>query len=361
MSLVLPCLGQSAVPGSGSPTKTVSAQKVVKAADQTRERLEQIVVDKLAFYAAQYPEITFVVLDSAGDVSRNMQALAHLIGENPIPLDYAHTEDMRQELLFVTLMRIELLLHTDVGSATLFKAGKGAAASRKNVCVVTLGPWAIAKDDFSATRHLLSLPKSELDAIPPARYLNHESHLKFALDHEIYHCLDSRYNGPMPMSHLKHWGEYMMLKDEAGADAFGVIMNIAAHGEITPYARTLLNVRGLALLGDDPNHYTYNALAAVLQTDPATLTHTNTQERFRLATQIRNRTVGDYDDYVRYAVTAYQAMKSLGVQPMKKKFSQGTVDRELLKTLLTHTRSCYRDLIGRDMPPTRPLDPRHDA
>ena len=359
MFLALPCPGWPAV--LGNVGQTVSAERSVDAVDHRREHLEQIVVDRLAFYATQYPEIAFVVLDSSGDVARNMHVLAQLIGEDPIPLDYAHPEDMRRELLFVTLMRIELLLQTDVGSSTLFKVGKGALASRKNVCVVTLDPWAIAEDDRSATLHLLDLPKSELDAIPPGRYLNHESHLRFALDHEIYHCLDSRYNGPQPMSHLEHWGDYMMLRDEAGADAFGVIMNIAAHGAITAYARTLRNVRGLALLEDDPNHYTYEAIGAALQMDPVALERADVRERFRIATKIRNRTGGDYDDYVRYAVAAYHAMKALGVQPMEEKFSRGTVDRELVQALVRQTRSCYRDLVGRDMPPVQPQKPSDKA
>lgn len=316
----------------------------------SREEVEQIVVAKLEFYSAHYPDINFVVLDTAGEVSRNMHALSEIIGQNPVPLDYEHPKELRQELLMVTLMRIEILLQTDVGSATLFKPDAGALAKRQKVCVITINPWAISADDRAATRHLLELENEEFNAIHPEIYLDHVSHLKFALDHEIYHCLDAAYNGPVPISHRKYWGDYYYFKDESGADAFGILMNIAEHGSRTAYARTLMNIRGLALLCGDVGHYTYRSIGAALQIDPATLTNKDVRGIFRVASQLRDRVVGSYEDYVRYANAAYHAMKLLGVEPEAEQSSKVEPDKKMVKALVRSTKDAYRSLIGRALP-----------
>lgn len=352
VAIYLCALAQEVVAGNRDQTSvTPEFDKTQETA--RRQQLEQIILSKLAYYAAQFPDIDFVVLDTAGNVTRNMQLLAQIIGQDPDPLDYAYPEDLRHALLMTTLMRIEFLLQTDVGSATLFKPGKGALAKRKYVCVVTLSPWAIARSDRAATRHLLELPQSEIDAVSSVHSLDHASHLRFALDHEIYHCLDTVYNGPIPMSKREYWGKYYMLKNETGADAFGIIMNIAAHDSITPYARTLMHIRALTLLNNDPNHYTYPAIAAVLQLDPTKLAHDDVRERFRIASTLRDRVVGTYDEYVRYMVAAYHAMKQLGVHGGQDKPGQIEVDRELVSQLIGQTQDAYRSLTGREMPTKR--------
>ena len=313
-----------------------------------RDQLEQIVATRLGFYAGAYPDIAFVILDTAGDVSRNMQVLARIVGEDPIPLDYAHPESLRQSLLIVTLSRIELLLQSNISSATLFQPGRNVR--RAQICVITMNPSVIAADDRAATRHLLVIPDSEFDAIPRARYLNHIDHLKFAVDHEVFHCLDTAYNGPIPMSQHRLWGEYYMLKNETGADAFGMIMHIAAYRALTAYARTLARIRGLTLLGDDPNHFTYPAINAVLKQNPQTLAADTLQQRFELASRISKEVVGSYDDYLRYAVAAQQAMDKLGIVHDDKKVQHAEVDVELEKSLLADTRDAFRALVGHELP-----------
>ena len=310
-----------------------------------RQQLEHIILAKLEFYATQYTDIDFVVLDSAGDVDRNMQVLAQVLGQDPIPLDYESTEDLRATLLIATLMRIRFLLPYDAGSSTFFKPGKDAVAQRKYVCVITLHPWAIARDDRAATNHLLDLAEPEFETISPKHYLDHVSHLQFAMDHEVYH---------MPISHREHWAEYYMSRDESGADAFGIIMNIASHGSVTLYARMLQNIRGLTLLlGDDVDHYTYPAIGAVLQMDPIQLAQTNVQERFQLATSIRNQVVGSYDDYIRYNIAAYCAARQLGGRIGAIAPSQEKVDLNMVRALVADTRRAYRSLTGRDIPLSR--------
>lgn len=338
---------------SGAQVKTVSVMSSPEQEKERRKELERIVFARLEYYARHYPDIDFVILDSRVNVSNNMQILAQVLGEEPTPLDYEHPEDLRESLLTATLMRIELLLPTDSGSATFFKPGKNALAQRKYVCVVTIHPWAIAKDDRSATRHLLEVPDEMFDEVSPVNYLDHKSHLKFGLDHEIFHCLDTLYNGSVKMSQRKHWSEYHMIKDESGADAFGIIMNIAAQGTVSPYARMLKNIRGLTLLGDDPNHYTYPAIGAVLQMDPVKLSQLNIQERFKLARKISNQVVGNYDDYIRYITAAYYVTEQLGKKSDMKVQGLTNVDHDMVKRLLMDTHRAYRDLTGQELPPAR--------
>lgn len=315
-----------------------------------RNKLEKIVVSRLAFYASHFPDMDFVVLDTAGSVEKNMHALYRIVGEDPVPLDYAHPEHLRHALLMSTYIRIQILLQTDVGSATLFAPGKGAIARRKQVCIVTLNPWVIAKNDAAATRHLLDLPEKTFDEIPRSRYLEHTSYLLFALDHEIYHCLDTSFNGPIPMSQQTHWGDYQMRRNEDGADAFAVLMQMKSHGRVTADTRTLKLIRGLTLLGKDPDHYTYPAIEAALQVRPIKSKLNDVQSCFRVATRIRNSVVGSYTDFLRFAAAEQQAMIKLGVSLDVCPFDSTGADPAIVDKLISKTRDAYRKLTGHPLP-----------
>lgn len=345
-------VSDAALAGAAGQTVAAPHALVEKSQDRSKQ-LDKIVLAKLAFYASHYPDIDFVVLDSAGDVAKNMQILAKIIGEEANPLDYAHPADLRHPLLMSALVRIEFMLETDIGSATLFAPGKGALARRKQVCVITLNPFDAAADDRAATRNLLEIPQREFELIPRAHYLAHDAHLRFVLDHEVYHCLDTHYNGPIPMSHEPHWGDYHMLRNEAGADAFGVLMNIAAHAAVTPYVRILKLIRGLTLLDEDPDHYTYPAIAAALQVEPRRVVRADVQARFQLATRIRDKVVGSYSDYVHYAAAAERAMCRLGVPPRLAQYNEIKVGRARVEALVAQTRSAYQQLTGHPLPATQ--------
>ena len=318
-----------------------------------REYLDKIVIDKLEFYTTQYPDISFVVFDGAANVERNMQLLSQVIGQNPIPLDYEHPDDIRKELLLATLKRIEYLLSMNAGSSTLFKSGNDAMATRKYVCIVTVDPWATAKDSRTATYNLLDFEGSESTVISPNDYLDYVSHLRFTLDHEVYHCLDALYNGPIPMSQLTFWGSYHMRKNELGADAFATIMNIGDHEGIMPYAQTLRNIRGLSLLADDPNHYSYQAIGATLKMEPVEIVQSNVRERFNSATSISDRVVGTYYDHVLYTNAAYYATKQLGRQAEETGLSKENLDYDQVRILVMDTRNAYYNLTGQEIPPAR--------
>jgi len=335
--------------GANSSTHEVSAGAPKASADQVearQEQLEHIILNKLAFYAGRFPDIDFVLLDTSGDPRKHIQLLTQILGEDPDPLDYEHTEKLHNDLLIVTLARIELWLHNDIGSATLLRPGAGALAKRKQVCVITLDPWQIAADNRAATRHLIEAPEAQFSKISPEKYLDADSHLRFALDHEIYHCLDSSLNGPIPMSLSPYWGDYQMFRHEAGADAFGVIMQLAEHQTSDRDAHVLEQIRALTLLNDDPNHFTCAAISAVLQLGPKKLAADDVRTRFEIASRIRDQVVGSYDNYLHYAIAAEFAMKDLGVKPVGEKFKSENVETITVDRLVEQVRSSYHDLVG---------------
>lgn len=351
--LLLYLLVQTSVLAAQNPENPSEHGASDRAAEESgRQQIEQIVRQKLGFYASRYQEIDFVLLDSAGGVARNMAILNKILGKDPVPLDYQHPESMRQALLMATLMRIELLLSTDVGSATLFKPGKEAVAKRKNVCVVTMDPFGIAKDDRAATKSLLDLSDKEYDAIPKANYLDHETYLRFSLDHEVYHCLDTMINGGTQMSKLKYWGDYHMLREESGADAYGLIMHMARQGSQDSYGSLLRRIRGLSLLNDDINHYTYQSLGLALKQQPDKLANQDVATLRILAEQISKKVIGSYEDYLRYAQAACVAVNQLGSQCVTDDYRQQAVDKDLVRSLVRDTRESYRALVGHDLPDT---------
>lgn len=318
--------------------------------DLIQKKIEQVIQKKLSFYADLFQDVDFVLLDSSGNVSRNMAALQKILGKDPTPLDYEHPESLRHELLLATLMRIELLLYTDVGSATMFKPGKESLANRKYVCVVTMDPMSMAKDDRSATRNLLSIDQKDFEQIPKANYLNSYAYLRFSLDHEIYHCLDTMTNGGMPMSKLKYWGDYHMLREESAADTYGLLMHLSRQDSLDSFGRLIRQIRGLSLLSDDINHYTYVALGLALKQEVKNLKNKDCNSLRIIANQIGKKVFASYESYLRYAQAACKAVNHLGGQCAVDDYRSQDVDEELVHSLIRATRESYRELVGHELP-----------
>ena len=314
------------------------------------KKLEQILISKLEFYASEFRDIDFIILDSTADIGRNMQALGQIIGENPDALDYEHPEDLRETLLLVTLGRIEYLMEMDAGSSTLFRPGTNAMAQRKYACVITIDPLGIAANGQVATRHLLDLTDEEFNKIAQKKYLDHVSHLNFTFDHEVYHCLDTRFNGPIPMSQHEYWSGYQSRKNELGADAFGIIMNLAANRKVTDYAKRIKNIRGLALLNNDIDHYTYDSIATALELDPVKLSESSVTERFKIASKIRRQYFGTYDEYVRYMQAAEFAAQHLSMQSEENELINEELDTRQVWKIVKDTRESYQSLVGEEIP-----------
>jgi hypothetical protein len=343
---------------------TVSAEQtdpLAKTATQSRispdERgLDGIVRAKLKFYSSHFPKIQFVWLKGGAGWIDDMVALSMLLGHKPVSLDYEHPKELAEDLLCVCVARIELMLRHRAASASLFRTGQEAFASRSNLCLITLDPEAVSADDATATAHLMDLSDKELAELPHAKYLNHEDHLRYVIDHEAYHCLDSFLNGPIPMSDKEYWGQYREYWNEIGADAYAVAMNVAAYGEVTAYARHITEIRGLSLLYGDPDHFTYRAMNRVINMDPEQLAGMSVRDVFKLATQVRDMVAPDYDAYVDYRAAACKAMNALGVEgePFGEPDHELDADKinEMADAMVNDSRSCYKEMFGRPYGPS---------
>jgi len=339
--------GLSITPWTNAIESSINEKSYLDLKTDDRNVLEGIIVEKLQFYSSQFPKIHFVVLDSGYNLTKNWKIVNLIIGSNSAPLDYAHPIAARELLMQATLSRIYDMLKEQAASATLFQAGTDAQVIQQNICIITLDPWLVAKNDRTATLNLLPQSILDSDSTPTKHILDHKSHLRFVLDHEIFHCLDSLFNGPIAMSMKKSWGEYMRFRNEHGADAFAAIMNIADHGRVTEYIRTLTKIRSLSLLGEDLQHYTSDAIRFVITLSPDKLKQMSIDQRVQLASQIRLNTVGNYNNYIKFAIAANDATSTLGISAPTDSFSEKQINiSSLANHLVSQVYYNYKELIG---------------
>jgi len=313
----------------------------------------------IQFYNEYYPDIRFIQLRGGGGWITDLVRVQLLMGNGARSLDYAHPPNLREDLIAVSVMRVQWMLQNSLSSAALFAVGEDGAADRASLCVITIDPETAPTSDLDATRAMLDLPDKIFARIPAARYLDYEQHLEFVLNHEAYHCLDSYYNGPAPMSDKRYAGEHRFFHNENGADAYGILMDVHRRGRVTRHAENMLRVRALSLLNSDPNHYTYRAIAQVLRHDPVTLARLTPRQVFDLASQIRARVLLDYDDYVAFRAAAFQAMEELGLEPeddggAAPPFDRLEVDHKQVELLVRRTEKYLRELfVETDAVPSR--------
>jgi hypothetical protein len=273
----------------------------------------ELIAARLALYGKTFPEIEFVHTTGGAGWRRDMARVLALLGQEATNLDYEHPPHLADALLDVSLQRLSAMMRYGAPSASLFRAGYLGKAHRKRLCVINVDPAAVAPDDQGATRAMLDIDDSNFARIDPGRYLDNHDHLRFVVDHEVYHCLDSYYNGPTPMSERRLAGEFDAFENEIGADLFGAAMHVHDRGRITDYVKNLVAIRALSLYNNDPDHYTYDALMQIMGLEPATLAQASPRGVFDLATVLRNAAVPSYGEYVRYRAAALQAAHKLGV------------------------------------------------
>lgn len=276
------------------------------------ERLEQIVTQRVAFYNKAFPQLQFVRLRGGPGAHTEFARLQELLGRGAASMDYEHPADLRGTLLQAVMGRVQIMLDERAASASLFRVGDSAQASQPYLCVLTLDAGMVAHSDAQATRHLLDLSEHTFGRVHPSNYLDDEAHLAFVVDHEVYHCLDAFYNGPVPMSTRTYAAPFAFFRNENGADAFGVAMHLREHGRATAYTGNLLRIRALALLSADPNHFTHAAIRRVLQRDPRRLRAMTPLEMVGIATQVRDAVAADYRQYVQFRIAAIKASRALG-------------------------------------------------
>jgi hypothetical protein len=310
--------------------------------------LDQMFSDRLEHYSGEFPDILFVKLGGAENWAQDLVTIAVLLGPEPASLDYEHPPEVREELMTLSFARLRLMLRHKAPSASLFRAADPSGRARA-VCVITVDPETIAHDDGTATGHLLSLPPGHDGRVPTDLELPHRVYLNFVIDHEIFHCLSSRHNGPQPQSFKPLWADFWHFREENGADAFAIAMHTRRHGQFGRFADNLKRLRATAIVAGDTNHWTYRALDTVMQDDPSGIATLSIAEVFEYATAIRDALVPDYDAYLRYVRSADIAMERLGLPRVTGRESLallGDIEPEpdLVAKILRATRQSVQEL-----------------
>ena len=286
-----------------------------KATPATATLVQEVIDEHLRFYNEHFDKIRFAHLTGGDDWSGELVAVLSLLGSKPAALDYQHPPDVRADVMDVTLVRLRQLLRADVVSATLIQVGTDSPLDRANLCLIALNPKRFIADDYGATRYMLDVKDDIAERIHPTRYLQHMEHLRFALDHEAFHCIDSFLYGGAPMTEQDLEAEYEMFRRESAADAYAMARHIQRHGRITPYARNLTHMRALWLFSDSPNRCTFETIREVLRTDPNRIQAMSLPELIDFAVALRDQAVRPYDGYILQRAAALQAARALGLDP----------------------------------------------
>lgn len=313
------------------------------------EEHRKIIDNKLTQYRASFPEILFVHLEGGERWHGEMIALVSVLGTDAVPVDYEHPESKQGLLMNASLERLVLMLKNNIISATAFKPGADSSLEKQYLCVVTLNPLFTHADDLTATRYMLDMEPEEINRINPVRRLDHEDHLRFAIDHEVYHCLNSIYYGGAAMINDELDAEYASFRRESAADGFALAMNIKQHGEITNYARNIAHIRALWIFSDSPDRYTFETVREILKLDPDKVKRLSIGEIMGWARSIGERTVGNYENYVAHLVAALKAASVLGIDPatygeVYGKLEQQPADMALVRLLVNRYRYYYDQL-----------------
>ena len=131
--------------------------------------------EKIEYYRRLYPEIAFVIMQGE-DIDGEMTSLDFVLGSQPESLDYEHTPELREDLMFVSTERIWIMLQNKLPSSSLFKADT-PLGWQEHVCVLTINPLEIAADAIHATGHLLDLPQKFIENIPEDMQLSANDYL----------------------------------------------------------------------------------------------------------------------------------------------------------------------------------------
>lgn len=276
--------------------------------------VETFITARLAAYAEAFPQVQFERFLGPRSLAETRRLLA-LVGADGSNLDYEHTSDLRAALLEVNLQRVQYMLSEGEASASMYRRGPSGSAERAYVCALTLDPAAVAADHVSATRHMLPVSSAEFSRLSERHFLDPRAHLSFVIDHELYHCLDALFNGPIPMGEDETVAEFAAHRNEHGADAFAIAIHIKEHGRPTEYVQKMLRLRTLALVAEDVNHYTPASIRGVLETHEARVESMDLVQLFAYATRVRDRAVPDIASYRQYRKAAALACDALATPP----------------------------------------------
>jgi len=276
---------------------------------------QQILRDRMALYRQAIPNIKFIHTVGGEHWRQEYDQIISLLGEAPDALDYEHPPKFAKDLLLVTLHRLVTVLQHRVVSETLFRTDQQSPLKGAKLCVITLDPDELLANDMAATGFMINLPDSILSRISPERRLDPQDFLRFAVDHEIYHCLDSAFFGGAPMTGDTYGGEYNQYRRENSADAFALAMHLRQAITSPRFTQNLLLIRSLWFLDGGPGYRTVDSLRMIMKLPQPELKKKSIMELVHLANKVRNATSTGYEKFLDNQATALRAAEELGYEP----------------------------------------------
>ena len=273
---------------------------------------QNIINDKLNYYNNMFKDIQFIHLDGGNDWHAELDAVFKLLDDNAVALDYEHPKELQQDLVHVTIERLKYLVENNGISSTLFRVGDKSKIKKSNLCIVTLNPEILITHDSTPLQYMLNYTDTIIKKIHPSKYIDSQSFIKYSLDHEVFHCLNSLLIGGAPITFEVLGGEYNQMLRESAADAFSFILHLKENGKLTSFARNMVHIRALSIFNNDPNHNTLEILLKIIRLDIDKIKLMNVMDVISLSINIANETVGSYSDFRNQYALELQARRVLG-------------------------------------------------
>ena len=315
------------------------------------EKINQAIKKKLDYYNQTFPYIQFVHLKN-GEWEKSLQALELFIGYQATSLDYEHPKELREDLLYVTVAKIQMMLINKITSSYLFKVGEIPAASKKHACVITLDAATNVLTNQVATEYFIDLPQDTLKSLPENSYLDKDQHLDFIIDHEAFHCLDSFHYGGIPMSKKAFSTRHDTYKRELQADMFAIAMHIRRNKKLTRYANNIMTLRAMTLLNGELQHDSSSAMQLMINSDKEKFIHTQPMELVKKVKQLYKTIAPSYEEYIDFRVAAIKVIDMLEkqVNEYEKPFSPAghKPDKEIMQKLMKQSLDNFQKYVGKD-------------
>lgn len=258
-------------------------------------------------YGTAYPDIEFIHLRGPADKTQIYPLLSSL-GNGATNLDYEHPAKARQALLEAQAQRIHLLLKERLPSATLFKTASGSSITKPYVCVVTLDVDQFSSDPAAATRFF-----SDALSTNPDAHIDNETFLYFAVDHEVFHCLDAYINGPThPLTESEVSACYHEFRIEQRADLYAALVRRARSHTSDRFLKNLAMFRTLALVDWDLPHYTTPVLREALEVERTEIFSMDLRALVRYAMQRADQLVMSEERWWNFVAAAVEVSLAQG-------------------------------------------------
>lgn len=329
-----------------STTHNSSSDKDIKI-----EKINQTIKKKLAYYNQTFPYIQFVHLKN-GEWEKSLQALELFIGYQATSRDYEHPKGLREDLLYVTVAKIQMMLVKKITSSYLFEVGEMPVASKQHACVITLNAAKNVLTNQIATQYFIDLPFDTLKSLPEKSYLDKEQHLNFIIDHEAFHCLDSYHYGGIPMSKKAFSTRYDTYKREIQADMFAIAMLMRRNKKLTRYANNIMTLRAMTLFNGELQHDSASAMQLMINSDKEKFIHTQPMELIKKVKQLYKTIAPSYEEYIDLRVAAIEVIRMLGIQvneyekPFKPEGHKP--DKEIMQRLMKQSLDNFQKYVGKN-------------